>query len=163
VREATGPPGAQHVACTAGGLTGRVGPVSLGAGQYLQYRVLTNIGSQACKLAGGPRVITGVRADGGRVTLATGAASGGLDFGLGGPANLRPGQSAEVAIKTTSPCSRALSGAVRNYVSLEIGITHSGKVRINFPGGRPYDAICGIGASNFGIPVHDHLISGGRP
>jgi hypothetical protein len=84
-REATRPPSAKYVACRATELTGRLGRIGLGAGQYIRYLVLINSGDRACRLVGGPTVIIGVRADGDRVTLATGASSKNLNFGLAQP------------------------------------------------------------------------------
>src|SRR5689334_19439480 len=72
--QAIRPPAATYVRCTAAELTGRLGPVNLGAGQYNQYLVFTNTGHLDCTLAGGPREITGVRRDGHKVRLATGVA-----------------------------------------------------------------------------------------
>jgi hypothetical protein len=87
--------------------------------------------------------------------LATGVALG-MSPGFGlvpGPARLRPGQSAQIVIHTATLCGKALAGWVDNFVALDVGIAHSGKVRVDFPHWRPYDAICGIGVSTFGIPT----------
>jgi hypothetical protein len=109
------PPPARYVPCTAGGLTGRVGGVGMGTGHYTRYLLLTNVSGYACTLEGGPSQITGVRRDGRRVRLATGATPGiSLGYGLLGPANLRPGQSAQVALTTTTMCARGAYDSVRD-------------------------------------------------
>src|SRR5712691_2728766 len=109
--EAAQPPTAKYVPCTAAQLTGRVGGIGLGGGQYTRNLILTNNSDRACTFTGGPREISGVRRDGRRVRLAPGASSGaGLLYGLVGPANLQPGQSAQTVIHTTTLCRRAVAG-----------------------------------------------------
>jgi hypothetical protein len=157
MKEATQPPTANYVLCTAADLSGRLGVIGLGAGQYWRHLVLTNSSGRACTLTGGPSVIIGVRRDGQRVKLATGVPRGEPTYGLVGPANLQPGQSAQLVIHTTIQCSRALAGRMDDYIALGVGIAHSGLVRINFPPARPYDAICGVDVSAFGIPAHKSI------
>jgi hypothetical protein len=152
--QAIRPPAVTSVPCTAAELTGRLGPVNLGAGQYNQYVVFTNTGRRDCMLSGAPSEVTGVRRDGHKVRLATGVALG-MDPGFGllpGPAKLRPGQSAQIVIHTTTLCGKALAGQAEDFIVLDVGIARSGEVQVDFPHGRPYDAICGIGVSTFGIP-----------
>jgi hypothetical protein len=139
--------------CTAAGLTGRLGVIGLGAGQYTRHLVLTNTSGRACTLTGGPRGITGVRRDGHRVRLATGVPRDEPSYGLAGPANLAPGQGAQAVIHTTTMCQRASEGRVDDFVALDVGIAHTGEVRIDFPPGQPYDAVCGVDVSAFGIPA----------
>ncbi len=127
----------------------------MGAGSIIRYLVFTNTSGQACALAGGPSKITGVRRDGHRVRLVTGAVSGvSVNYGLVGPANLRPGQSAQAVLHTTDMCNKAIEGQKDNFTALEIGIAHSGKVRISFPPGQPYNAICGVWVTTYGVRKH---------
>lgn len=148
------PPPAMYVRCTAAELTGGLGVTGIGAGSVTRNLVLTNTSGRACTLAGGPSEITGVRGDGRQVRLVTRAVLGiGLDYGLLGPANLQPGQSAQVVLHTTDMCARAIEGHADNFIALKVGIGHTGEVRIGFPPGQPYDAVCGVSAYNFGVPL----------
>jgi hypothetical protein len=152
--QAARPPAASHVPCTAADLTGRLGPVNLGAGQYNQHLVFTNTGRRDCTLSWGPSDITGVRHDGRQIRLATEVAFG-MNPGFGlvpGPAKLRAGQGAQIVIHTTTLCGKARAGRTDEFIALDVGIAHSGEVRVDFPHRRPYDAICGIGVSTFGLP-----------
>ena len=144
---------ARYGPCTAAGLTGSLGVIGLGAGQYTRHLVVTNTSGRACTLAGGPREITGVRRDGHRVRLATGVPRNEPSYGLAGAASLAPGQSAQAVIHTTTICQRASEGRVDDFIALDFGIAHSGEVRIGFPPGQPYDAVCGVDVSAFGIPA----------
>ena len=84
----------------------------------------------------------------------TGATPGvSVDYGLVGPTNLRPGQSAQVVIQTTTMCKKAIAGRVDIFVTLDIGIAHSAEVRIGFPPGL-YDAVCGVSVTTYGISKH---------
>jgi hypothetical protein len=143
---------AKYSPCTAPELTGLLGVIGLGAGQYRRNLVLSNTSGQACTLTGGPSEITGVRRDGSEVRLATGASRGGGQlYGVVGPANLQPGQTALAVVHTTDMCPKAIDGQVDNFIALKVGISHSGAVRIDFPPGQPYNAICGVDVSVFGI------------
>jgi len=95
-------------------------------------------------------MVTGVRANGGRVRLA-GASGEQPAVNLVGPANLRPGQSAQVALTTTYGCA-AQSCSRATYTAVFVGIGSSGKVRFDFPRGQPFTAVNGVGASAFGVP-----------
>lgn len=144
-------PAAKYEACTAGQLTGRAGGFFVGM-QSGRYLVLTNTGTKPCTLSGGPSSVVGIAADGSRQTLATGATdvAGGFGDLSGPPANLRPGQSAQLAVWIGSACTVS-----REYTALVIGIGATGGVRVLLPGGRPF-AGCGTetGVSEFGVPVH---------
>jgi len=147
-------PPAKYHPCTAADLTGSLGVIGMGTGNVTRNLVLTNTSGPACTLAGGPSEITGVRRDGRRVRLATGAILGvGLDYGLLGPANIQPGQSAQVVLHTTDMCPKAIEGRMDNFIALGVGVRHSGEVRINFPHGQPYDAVCGVNVYTFGVPL----------
>lgn len=149
----TAPP-AKYAPCTSGDLTGRLSK-NFGAymGHYVRYLVLTNVGGGPCTLAGGPSAITGTRADGSRVRLAR-ASGEGPDPNLIGPANLRPGQSARVAITTASMCADETASCRRDhYIAVAVGIGGSGEVRVNFPRGQPLIVMNGIVVSTFGVPV----------
>jgi len=146
-------PTAEYAACTASDLTGKPGDISMGAGQITQYIVLTNAGASACTLSGAPSTVTGVRAGGRQTTLASGSATPSQGFGdLIGPANLQPGQSAQVAISTTDMCSAAATGT-DDYSSVILAIGTSGRVDIALSGDHPLNVICGaVGVSAYGTP-----------
>ena len=132
-----------------------MGVIRRGTGRYARNVILTNSSGRPCTLAGGPSEITGVRRNGRRVRLVTGATPGvSVDYRLVGPANLRPGQSAQVVIQTATMCKKAIAGRVDIFVTLDIGIAHSGEVRIGFPPGLPYDAVCGVSVTTYGISKH---------
>lgn len=140
-------------ACTAGDLTGELGVRGEGAGRFTRNVVLINTSGHTCMLAGGPSKVTGVRRGGRRIMLATGAPL--AAYGLVGPAILQPGQSAQAAITTTTMCQKAVEGQADNFAALDIGIARSGEVRISFPPSQPYNAVCGIWASTFGVPARN--------
>ena len=112
------PPPATYMSCAAADLTGRLGVIRRGTGRYARNVILTNNSGRPCTLAGGPSEITGVRRNGRRVRLVTGATPGvSVDYGLVGPANLRPGQSAQVVIHIPSwrgSCERYALSPVAN-------------------------------------------------
>lgn len=142
--------------CTAADLTGSLGILGVGTGRISQAVIFTNRGDQPCALAGGPTEITGIRRDGHRVSLVTGASrAAGQLYGPAGPVKLLPGQSAQAVITTTDMCSAATSGGTDNFVAFDIGIARSGAVRISFPPGQRYNAVCGIYVSTFGVPAHN--------
>jgi len=156
--QATAAPRAKHGRCTAAELTGRLGVIGLGTGQYTRHLVLTNTSGRACTLTGGPSEISGVRRGGHRVRLARGVPRGEPSYGLIGPADLQPGQSAQAVIHTTTMCQKASEGRVDDFIALDVGIAYSGEVRIDFPPGQPYDAVCGVDVSAFGIPAHKRVM-----
>jgi hypothetical protein len=113
--QAIRPPAVTSVPYAAAELTGRLGPVNLGAGQYNQYVVFTNTSRRDCMLSGAPSEVAGARRDERKVRLATGAALG-MNPGFGllpGPAKLRPGQGAQIVIHTTPCAARRLPGRQR--------------------------------------------------
>src|SRR6266542_853427 len=124
----TAPP-AKYAPCTAADLTGRLSK-NFGAymGHYVRYLVLANVSGRPCTLAGGPSEVTGLRADGSRVRLAR-ASGDGPDPNLIGPANLRPGHSAQIAITTASMCPDAPASCRKDdYTAVAVGIGGSGEV-----------------------------------
>src|SRR5215468_6401527 len=104
------PPPATYMSCAAADLTGRLGVIRRGTGRYARNVILTNNSQRPCTLAGGPSEITGV------------PPGVSVDYGLVGPTNLRPGQSAQVVIQTTTMCKKAIAGRVDIFVTLDIGI-----------------------------------------
>ncbi len=148
-------PRGRYPACAAAGLVGRVSSAfGMGAGQYTRYLVLTNVSGRPCTLSGAPSVITGLRPGGRRAALA-GPASVSADPNLIGQANLRPGQSAQLAITTTSMCpAGAASCARRSYAQVAVGV-RGGQVRVGFPRSQPLSVITGAGiaVSAFGLPA----------
>lgn len=145
-------PAAKYAPCTAADLNGRLGAFGLGAGHYTQYLLLTNAGGKGCTLSRGPSAITGVRADGTRVRLA-GATGERPDPNLVGPANLLPGQSAQVSLTTTYGCSAQSSCSKSAYTAVIVGIGGSGAVRVDFPRSQPFTVVNGVAVSTFGVPV----------
>ncbi len=146
-------PRVRYPACAAAGLVGRVSSAfGMGAGQYTRYLVLTNVSGRACTLSGAPSVITGLRPGGRRAALA-GPASVSADPNLIGPANLRPGQSAQLAITTRSMCPGG-SCARRSYAQVAVGV-RGGQVRVSFPRSQPLSVLTGTGiaVSAFGLPA----------
>ena len=143
-------PAAKFAACASTDLTASDGDIGLGVGKLADYIVLTNTGGKACTLSGGPSSLIGIRADGTRKTLATGPPG---PFGnLVGPANLQPGQSAQVAIITTYLCTAGQAGQTDTYTSVEIGIG-GGDDQTKLSGHlHALNAICGVGVSDFGVP-----------
>jgi hypothetical protein len=59
---------------------------------------------------------------------------------------------AQIVIHTTTLCGKALAGQAEDFIVLDVGIARSGEVPVGFPLRRPYNAICGIGVSAFGLP-----------
>ncbi len=145
-------PQARYAACTAADLTGRVGGFGLGAGHYTRYLVLTNVSNHACTMSGGPTTIAGIRADGSQATLAR--AGGEIpDVNLIGPANLQPGQGAQIALTTAYGCSSLPSCRSAGYTAVAAGIGGSGRVRVAFPSGQPFTVVNRLKVSTFGVPA----------
>jgi hypothetical protein len=115
--------------------------------------VLANTGTGPCTLTGGPSYLAGIRADGSRKVLVSGTFGDESGMGLIGPANLRPGQKAEVLISFSDPdCSAGMNGHHDYYTAVAIGIGGSGEEQAKLTGGLPpLDAVCGTGVSNFGV------------
>lgn len=148
-------PRVRYPACAAAGLVGRVSSAfGMGAGQYTRYLVLTNVSGRPCTLSGGPSVLTG-RRPGGRLATLAGPADASADPNLIRQANLRPGQSAQLAITTASMCpGGATSCARRSYAQVAVGV-RGGQVRVSFPRSQPFSVIAdgGIEVSAFGVPA----------
>jgi hypothetical protein len=148
-------PRVRYAACAAAGLRGRVSSAfGMGAGQYTRYLVLTNVSGHACTLSGAPSVITGLR-PGGRQAALAGSASVSADPNLIGPANLQPGQSAQLALTAASMCpGGAASCARRSYAQVTLGVG-GGQVWVSFPRSQPLSVITGgsISVSTFGVPA----------
>ena len=148
-------PHAKYPPCGTADLAGRVSSsFGIGAGRYTRYLVLTNVSGRACTLSGGPSAISGIQAGGGRTAIA-GPASVSADPQLIGPANLRPGQSAQLAITTASLCpSGAATCPRRSYAQVAISI-RGGQLRVSFAASQPLSVISGGGlaVSTFGVPA----------
>jgi hypothetical protein len=141
------PAAAPHIAkyprCRAAQLSARLGDIGMGAGSSWQYVVLTNKGGGPCALNGDPVKLMGVRPDGTKKALAHISPDDPRTLSLTGPASLRPGQSARVAIVTPHACAAGVAGRTDDYsaVGLEIGAT--GELVVQLPSGRPLNASCG--------------------
>ncbi len=107
----------------------------------------TNRSATACVLLGYPKV-AGISARGPITRL---AAAHGSYFGAPGPpANIAPGQTAAVNISGADACQAAQQGQHRFYRRLRIGLPGGGSV--DAPA-APFDAICGVSVSQFGVPA----------
>lgn len=150
--EPTPTPSARYRSCTANQLTGRDGGGGAAA-TFLRTLLLTNDSGQPCTLAGRPRAVVGVRADGSNRTFPS--TGGTAAFNLITPANLRPGQSARTVLSYSGTCHLA-PGPV--YTSALIELAGGGDVPVSFraanqsyPG--PLAPGCRVFASAFGVPA----------
>ena len=149
----------RYPGCSARQLRATQGPIEAGAGNSAQFVVLTNDSSAACTLSGGPSGVTGITKSGRTIRLTrryTRPGPGSDNMNLLSPANLKPGQSAQVAITTASEnmCPASAFKGSGTYAGLSVGIGSSGQVSVmltKFPGS--FIATCGVGASAFGTPV----------
>lgn len=149
------PPPAKYAPCTAADLSGRPGRIGYGMpgmADSTQFLVLANVSNSACTLSGGPTAVIGVQADGRRVNL-LGSASPVSWPELIGPANLRPGHSAQAGLATdVAGCQASCRSTV--FSSVLVGIGDSGRVSVSFAGRQPF-AVLGAPAfvSTFGVPA----------
>jgi hypothetical protein len=95
--------------------------------------------------------VTGLRANGTRARLA-GTSADQRDPSLIGPANLKPGQSALLALTTQYGCAARSCGKAA-YTAVSVGVGTSGTVGVDFPRGQPFRVIGGVAASAFGVPA----------
>jgi hypothetical protein len=153
-------PTPRYPGCSARQLRATPGPIGAGGGHSSQFVVLTNDSSTACTLSGGPSSVSGITKSGRSVRLTTRYARPGPGYdnnmNLLSPANLKPGQSAQVAITTASEnmCPASAYKGSGTYARLSVGIGSSGQVSVmltKFPGS--FVATCDVGASAFGTPV----------
>jgi Protein of unknown function (DUF4232) len=107
----------------------------------------TNHSATACWLDGYPAT-AGVAADGTVSPLP--ARHGAFAGNPGPPANIKPGQTAAVNISGEDDCVLALDGEHQVYPELLIGLPMGGTVAVY---GTGFDAICGVGVSQFGVPA----------
>ena len=107
----------------------------------------TNHSATACWLDGYP-AIAGVTANG---TVTPLPARHGAIVGNPGPsAIIKPGQTAAVNISGGDECVLAMDGEHQVYPELLIGLPGGGTVGVY---GTGFDAICGVGVSQFGVPA----------
>jgi len=107
----------------------------------------TNRSATACVLVGYPEV-AGISSSGAIAPL---AATHGSYFGdPGPPANIAPGQTAAVNVSGADACPAAQDGRHRVYRRLRIGLPGGGNVDAAV---APFDAICGVSVSRFGVPA----------
>jgi len=107
----------------------------------------TNRSAAACVLLGYPKV-AGI-SPGGAITPL--AATHGSYFGAPGPpANIAPGQTAAVNVSGADACQAAQDGGRRVYRRLRIGLPGEGHLDAAV---APFDAICGVSVSQFGVPA----------
>jgi Domain of unknown function (DUF4232) len=107
----------------------------------------TNRSATECVLLGYPKV-AGISASGAITPL---AATHGSYFGdPGPPANIAPGQTAVVNVSGADACNAAQTGQHRIYRRLRIGLPSGGRVDAPV---APFDAICGVSVSQFGVPA----------
>lgn len=107
----------------------------------------TNRSATACVLLGYPKV-AGISSSGAITPV---AATHGSYFGdPGPPANIAPGQTAAVNVSGADACQAAQDGQHRVYRRLRIGLPGGGNVDAPV---APFDAICGVSVSLFGVPA----------
>ncbi len=134
------------------------GSFSEALGTYTRYVVLANRSNHPCTLTGGPSAVTGITTQGKAVGLASayiGAGQSTDNFNLIGPANLLPGQSAQVAISTAAAgfCPARSYAGSGSYGALAVSIGGTGQVKVVMPARTRFDAACGTSASAFGVPI----------
>ena len=107
----------------------------------------TNRSATACVLLGYPRV-AGISSSGAITPL---DATHGSYFGNPGPsASIAPGQTAAVNVSGADECQAAQEGRHRSYRRLRIGLPGGGSSEAAV---APFDAICGVSVSQFGVPA----------
>jgi hypothetical protein len=133
--------------CRAADLSVSHGELGYATGNTNVEVSLTNHSATACWLDGYP-TIAGVAANGMVTQL---PARHGAFFGNPGPsANIKPGQTAAVNISGGDDCVLAMDGEHQVYPELLIGLPGGGTMAVN---GTGFDAICGVGVSQFGVPA----------
>jgi hypothetical protein len=140
-----------YSSCTASQLTARAGGGGAAAGSQASPVVLTNASTVPCSLSGYPTSVVGIRSDGSRQVFAPHHGTM-FDFETARPADLSPGEHAELIIGTSSGCE-ALNHpppVTRHpYVGVRIGIPGGGTVSAP----ASFDSSCGVGVTTFGLPA----------
>jgi hypothetical protein len=133
--------------CQSSDLRMSPGRSGVGLGHTNVAIQFTNRSATACVLLGYPKV-AGIPASGPSTPL---AATHGSYFGdPGPPANIAPGQTAAVNVSGADACHAAQEGQHRFYRRLRIGLPGGGSM--DAPA-APFDAICGVSVSQFGVPA----------
>lgn len=139
--------------CRASDLTAVPGAIGAAGGTTNIRIEFTNRAESGCVLLGYPTGVVGVAADG--TTTA-------LDLGHGSiigdqpwlAANIAPGQTAAVNISSSDECEAIQRGEHRVYPTLRIGLPSTDTIDV---ASRGFDTICGVWASQFGVPAHAEL------
>lgn len=148
------PPPPAFPACHAGQLSAASGPGFAAMGNDLRDVVLTNISGSDCSLSGYPTSLVGVHPDGTHQVLSP-FHDGYFEFDFAWPANLHPGQSTQVGIGTTFNCLAGMQ-SLHQGQSVPAATVFSGEI-IGLPGGgtvqarAPFNTICGVGVTTFGV------------
>lgn len=160
---APAPPPPAYPACTASQLQGSSAPGGAATGNLLSVVVLTNVGPSPCSLSGYPASLVGVHADGTRQVFSPlhGTA---FDASFAWPANLRPGDSGRLGIVTWDGCSAAqapgaFSDPATSYTAELVGVPGGGSVHAT----APFNAVCGVGVTTFGVPQPQPESTGSYP
>jgi hypothetical protein len=130
-------------------------PGAIGAaGGTTNIRIeLTNRAETACVLLGYPISVVGVAAD--RTTTALDAGHGSIIGDQPWPAaNIAPGQVAAVNISSSDECEAIQRDEHRVFSTLRIGLPSTDTIDVT---SRGFDTICGVWASQFGVPAHAEL------
>jgi hypothetical protein len=133
--------------CRAADLRVMPGRIGVGLGHTNVEVAFTNRSPSPCLLLGYPTV-AGISKAG--IVTPLRAWHGSYFGDPGPPANIAPGQTAAVNISGGEACQAAQGGGRRDYPRLRIGLPGGGSVS---PARLPFDAICGVSVSQFGVPA----------
>ena len=140
--------------CTPADLSARPGSSGATAGTARLQVLFTNRSATSCWLNGYPDSVAGIAATGAVTPLPAGHDGPPLDDAPS--ANIAPGQSAEVDLAAGDGCTAVLNGQHRIFPSLRFGLPGStpGTTTGTVTGsGDGFDAECGLGVSEFGVPA----------
>jgi Domain of unknown function (DUF4232) len=133
--------------CRPADLRASHGRSGVGLGNTNVAVQFTNRSAAACVLLGYPTV-AGISPGGAITPLA--AAHGSYFGDPGPPANIALGQTAAFNVSGADACPAAHAGQHGVYRRLRIGLPGGGHVDAAVP---PFDAICGVSVSQFGVPA----------
>lgn len=136
-------PTIRYSACTSQQLKARAGGLGVGVGQVTRRIILTNVSTNPCSLAGFP-TMTARGASGSDVPLSVSRDHD--DHGLVSPANIEPGENAELVLTTPYACEVGSA----DVTELALSVSSSTSVPVTLPSAFPLRAGCGVGASSFG-------------
>jgi hypothetical protein len=139
--------------CQASDLTAVPGAIGAAGGTTNIRIEFTNRAGTGCVLLGYPTSVVGVAADGAATALDAG--HGSIIGDQPWPAaNIAPGQTAAVNISSSDECEAIQRDEHRVYPTLRIGLPSTDAINV---ASRGFDTICGVWASQFGVPAHAEL------